>query len=264
MMLAGLLAQAGIHDGLHVVQTQSYGPEARLGAAKSDVVLSPHEIAFPEIVKPDLILCLSRDAYVTYGRRLAEGGRGWWTSRSPGGLDVGDDDLVLPLSRSAGKVGDPLVANTVALGALVALRSLVSRGALPRGPRAGSGRVPGAEPARARRRSPAGGQGVPAGARRGAPASRSPRPPPGGASAGPRARAIGVARDLPPSASRGRTLAVCSEAAWRGQFGFTRRRLVAAGPGFDPGSGFPEDGLGQAFSAPWYPSTLQVRPAGRG
>lgn len=133
VMLAGLLlAQAGMHDGLHVVQTQSYGPEARLGAAKSDVVLSPHEIAFPEIVEPDLILCLSRDAYVTYGRRLAEGGRRVVDEPLTRELDVGDDDLVLPLSRSAGEVGDPLVANAVALGALVALRGLVSRGALRR------------------------------------------------------------------------------------------------------------------------------------
>jgi 2-oxoglutarate ferredoxin oxidoreductase subunit gamma len=131
-MLAGLLlAQAGMHDGLHVVQTQSYGPEARLGAAKSDVLLSSHEIAFPEVVEPDLLLCLSRDAYVTYGGRLAEGGRRVVDEPLTRELAVGDD-LVLPLSRRATEVGDPLVANVVALGALVALRDVVSRDALRR------------------------------------------------------------------------------------------------------------------------------------
>ena len=66
MLAAFLLAQAATYEGLHVVQTQSYGPEARLGAAKSDVILSPHEIAFPEILTPDILLCLSRDAYAAY------------------------------------------------------------------------------------------------------------------------------------------------------------------------------------------------------
>lgn len=60
VMLAGVLtAEAGMHDGLHVVSTQSYGPEARLGAAKSEVVLSRHEIVLPDVRVPDVVVCLS-------------------------------------------------------------------------------------------------------------------------------------------------------------------------------------------------------------
>lgn len=131
-MLAGLLlAQAGMLDGLHVVQTQSYGPEARLGAAKSDVVLSADEIAFPEVIEPDLLLCLSSDAYRKYGRRLAEGGLRVVDEQVGRDLDVGGD-LVLPIIRTAREVGDVIVGNVVALGALVGARDLVSRAALVR------------------------------------------------------------------------------------------------------------------------------------
>jgi 2-oxoglutarate ferredoxin oxidoreductase subunit gamma len=129
-MLAGLLlAEAGMLDGLHVVQTQSYGPEARLGAAKSDVVLSADEIAFPEVIEPDLLLCLSTDAYRKYGRRIADGGLRLVDERVGQELDVGDD-LVLPITRTARELGDVIVANVVALGALVGVRDLVSRPAL--------------------------------------------------------------------------------------------------------------------------------------
>jgi 2-oxoglutarate ferredoxin oxidoreductase subunit gamma len=132
VMLAGLLlAEAGMLDGLHVVQTQSYGPEARLGAAKSDVVLSNEEIAFPEVLAPDLLLCLSADAYRKYGQRLADGGMRVLDERVGREVDVGDD-LVLPMTRTARELGNVIVGNVVALGALVGMGDLVSRDALSR------------------------------------------------------------------------------------------------------------------------------------
>jgi 2-oxoglutarate ferredoxin oxidoreductase subunit gamma len=125
MLAAFLLAQAATSEGLHVVQTQSYGPEARLGAAKSDVILSPHEIAFPEILTPDILLCLSRDAYQAY-----EASRGEETlllldqqAARELGLDQG---LVLPLTQTARELKAPFAANIVALGAIVELSEAVS------------------------------------------------------------------------------------------------------------------------------------------
>lgn len=127
IILAGvLLSEAGMYDGLNVVQTQTYGPQARLGASKSEVILSNDEIAFPEVDIPDLLLCLSRDAYVKYGKEL-----------SPNGIRIVDesitleetvtDSLLLPIQDIALKVGDPIVANIVAVGALIALKQFVTR-----------------------------------------------------------------------------------------------------------------------------------------
>lgn len=126
LILAGLLlAEAGSRDGLHVVQTQSYGPEARLGASKSDVVLSRSEIAFPGIVAPDFLLCLSRDAYLKYGQRVAPGGLRVVEATVARELDV-SDALLLPIVQVARDIGNVLVANVVALGALIALSNAVS------------------------------------------------------------------------------------------------------------------------------------------
>ena len=50
MILMGIiLAEAiGIYDGKYVAQTQSYGPEARGGSSKSEVIVSDEEIDYPE------------------------------------------------------------------------------------------------------------------------------------------------------------------------------------------------------------------------
>lgn len=130
VILAGvLLAEAGMHDGLQVVQTQSYGPAARLGAAKSEVVLSRHPIAFPEVGLPDAVLCLSRDAYGRYGSQLAEGGVRIVDREAVSDLPaVPADTVVLPVTATARELepGGAISANVVALGALVALTGVVS------------------------------------------------------------------------------------------------------------------------------------------
>jgi 2-oxoglutarate ferredoxin oxidoreductase subunit gamma len=130
LILAGLvLAEAGSREGLHVVQTQSYGPEARLGASKSDVILSRDEIAFPGVTKPDLLLCLSRDAFSKYGATVAQGGWCVVDRQVAAEVPVGDA-IVLPLVDTAQSLGDVIVTNIVALGALVALSGAVSQSTL--------------------------------------------------------------------------------------------------------------------------------------
>jgi len=121
VMLAGfLLAQAAMTDGLHVVQTQSYGPEARLGAAKSDVIVSPTEIAYPEVVAPDVFLCLSHDAFAAFSDSARPGALSIIDERAAHGFET-DEAIVLPLAETARECGAVLATNIVGLGALVAL-----------------------------------------------------------------------------------------------------------------------------------------------
>ncbi len=130
VMLAGfLLAQAAMEDGLNVVQTQSYGPEARLGAAKTDVILSGTEIAYPEVVAPDVFLCLSHDAFVAYADNVAPGAVSVLDRHAAGGLETGNA-IVLPLLDTARDCGAELATNIVGLGALVAVAGLVSENSL--------------------------------------------------------------------------------------------------------------------------------------
>jgi 2-oxoglutarate ferredoxin oxidoreductase subunit gamma len=130
VILAGvLLAEAGMLDGLNVTHTQSYGPAARLGAAKSDVVLSSFEITSPEVVVPDIALCLSTEAYARYREPLAEGGLLVVDDRLRAGVDIGDA-LALPFGRSAREVGGEIATNVLALGAIIALSGIVSAEAM--------------------------------------------------------------------------------------------------------------------------------------
>lgn len=136
VILAGvLLAEAGMHDGLHVVATQSYGPEARLGAAKTEVVLSSRPIVFPEVRIPDLIVCLSEDAFRKYAQPLAPGGlRLVEETVVDAGVELEPGTVTAPIIATARALGPngSVAANVVALGVLVALSEVVTEASLRR------------------------------------------------------------------------------------------------------------------------------------
>ncbi len=68
LILAGkILAEAAaIHAGLNATQSQSYGPEARGGASRSEVILSDGEIDYPKATEVDLMVALTQQSYDTY------------------------------------------------------------------------------------------------------------------------------------------------------------------------------------------------------
>jgi 2-oxoglutarate ferredoxin oxidoreductase subunit gamma len=127
LILAGvILAEAvGIHEGKFVAQTQSYGPEARGGASKSEVVISDQEIDYPKAVKPDILLVMNQTACDLYIFDV-----------KPGGILIVDSSLVhhlptslavaLPFTKIARELGHEMMANVVALGALATLTGVVS------------------------------------------------------------------------------------------------------------------------------------------
>ena len=132
MILAGIILAeaASIYDKKMAVQTQSYGPEARGGASKSEVVIADGEIDYPEVLSADVVVTLSQEAYDKYAATV-----------KPGGLLIVDDDKVsqirvedavkIPISRLAFETtGKTITANTVALGVLVGLTGVVSRQAI--------------------------------------------------------------------------------------------------------------------------------------
>ncbi|HTP01576.1 MAG TPA: 2-oxoacid:acceptor oxidoreductase family protein [Anaerolineales bacterium] len=132
MILAGIILAeaAAIHECKHVTQTQSYGPESRGGASRSEVVISDAEINHPEVLSPDVVLTLSQEAYNKFGKAL-----------QPDCLLIVDEDAVrtapdfqgvrVPIARLAQETtGRSITANTVALGVLVGLTRVVSRDAI--------------------------------------------------------------------------------------------------------------------------------------
>lgn len=125
-------AAACIHAGKNSVQTQSYGPESRGGACKSEVVISEEEIDFPKVVQPDVLILMSQHAYNEFA-----------TDTKPGGAVILDPDMIpteknlenakvfrVPATKIAEELGRRIVANIVMLGALVAITKLLDENAV--------------------------------------------------------------------------------------------------------------------------------------
>lgn len=122
LTMGKLLGQAlAIGHGYYVTQTQSYGPEARGGASRADLVVSSEPISYPKTEYLDLLVALSQEAAASYYSYL-----------KPRGTLLIDTDLVrqspssvalgLPFTRLAReKVGVPQATNVVALGAVAFL-----------------------------------------------------------------------------------------------------------------------------------------------
>jgi len=130
--LAGTLLgkAAALYDGKEAVFTQTYGPEARGGASRADIIISDRRIAYPFITRPHILAVLFQEAYEKFRPRLL-----------PGGLLIVEDDLVspqpddagairLPAIRTAEALGNKLAANIVLLGFLVGTSEVVSREAI--------------------------------------------------------------------------------------------------------------------------------------
>ncbi len=129
IVLAGVvLGEAAILEGQNSVQTQSYGPESRGGAARSDIIISRTEIDYPKVLQPDLLVALSQPAYDKYLAGAAE--------RT---LVIIDQELVSIHSAShlavsftvmAEDLGRKVVANSVMLGFITAVSGIVSSTAM--------------------------------------------------------------------------------------------------------------------------------------
>jgi 2-oxoglutarate ferredoxin oxidoreductase subunit gamma len=131
LILAGIIMgeAAAIFDGKQAVQSQSYGPEARGGASKSEVIISDEPIDFPKATTVDALLALTQEACDKYSRDLKEGGILLVDSDMVKKLPEGKFTVVgLPIVNIAkNKIGRTIVANIVALGAMVALTGIVTK-----------------------------------------------------------------------------------------------------------------------------------------
>ena len=73
VVLAGqLLGRAAVFDGLNVVQTQSYGAEARGSNAKSEVIVSEGKIGFPLVRSCDVLVAMSQQSLNLNAKDLKE------------------------------------------------------------------------------------------------------------------------------------------------------------------------------------------------
>lgn len=124
-----ILAEAAVlYEDFNATQSQSYGPEARGGATRTDVIISNSEILFPKVLQPDILICLTQIAFAKYHSILM-----------PGGVLITDTHFVkmdhrvdalcyeLPMyDQVMEQIGKPVVFNVCMLGAVMGLVDLVN------------------------------------------------------------------------------------------------------------------------------------------
>ena len=124
-----ILAEAAVlYENLNAVQSQSYGAEARGGATRSDVIISDSTIDYPKVIQPNVLVCLTQEAYNKFYQIIR-----------PGGLLVTDSRFVktqkkvdaqqreLPMYQKVmDKIGKPIVFNICMLGAVIGIADFIS------------------------------------------------------------------------------------------------------------------------------------------
>ena len=143
LLLAGkIIAEAAvIYDGKTATQAQSYGPEARGGISKSDVVISDGDIDFPAATQLDCLLAMTLESLDAYARDLKPGATALVDSDLVDRVPKGDFRVVkAPIVATArDRIGRPITANLVAVGIIAGLLDILSTPALESAVRA---RVP--------------------------------------------------------------------------------------------------------------------------
>jgi 2-oxoglutarate ferredoxin oxidoreductase subunit gamma len=132
ILMGVILAMAGARDHRYVVQTQSYGPEARGGYSRSDVIVSDAPIDYPELEQADLLVALSQAAADEYIGVLG-----------PDGVLVYDSENVMAVPRFQGErfgipftrlaleeTGRTQTTNILTLGAVAGITGVVTTGSL--------------------------------------------------------------------------------------------------------------------------------------
>jgi 2-oxoglutarate ferredoxin oxidoreductase subunit gamma len=129
ILAAIVLAEAAVNDNKNVVQTQSYGPEARGGSSMAGVIIDVDTIEYPKVTRPTVLLCMNQVSFNKYLPKV-----------EPGCTIIVDSTFVsgpfhkeykvqpFPITRTAKeKLEREVVANMLALGVINAATGLVNR-----------------------------------------------------------------------------------------------------------------------------------------
>ncbi len=123
LILAGvILAESAILSDLNAVQSQSYGPEARGGASKAEVIISDKEINFPKVIESDILISLTQKSFEEYVKNIKNNSVVIVDSAIDIGHLTSANIYKVPIIKTANEViQKPMTANIVTLGVLGSL-----------------------------------------------------------------------------------------------------------------------------------------------
>jgi len=121
---------ASVFSDYNAVQSQSYGPEARGGAARSEVIISDEKIGYPRPTSVDFFIAMSQEAFDTYRKDIRKDT-----------VIVIDPDLVpkhnigqpvhkVHAQKIAEKLGNKIVTNIVMVGAATSIFDVLKHDAV--------------------------------------------------------------------------------------------------------------------------------------
>ena len=115
-----------VHAGKHAAMIQSFGPEARGSSCSATLAMSEHEVLYPYVRHPDVLVAMSSEGYGLYRDELKDDGVLIYESNlvhpapKPGQRAWG-----VPSTRIAETLGKVLVQNVVMLGFFWAVTKIV-------------------------------------------------------------------------------------------------------------------------------------------
>jgi len=125
---AVILAEAAvIVEGLNATQSQTYGAAARGGATRTDIIISDSQIHYPKVIQPNVLVCLTQEAYGQYQGIIRPGGLLLSDTRFvQSEMKVDARQVELPMYLTVMEsIGKPIVFNICMLGALIKITGLV-------------------------------------------------------------------------------------------------------------------------------------------
>ena len=123
-----ILAEAAVlYEDLNATQTQVYGPEARGGATRADMIIADTKIRYPKVIQPNVLVCLTQEAYDKFSPIIRPGGLLLTDSRFVKTKTKVDAwPVALPMYNTIiEKIGKAIVFNICMLGAVIGLTGLL-------------------------------------------------------------------------------------------------------------------------------------------
>ena len=123
--LAGrVFSEAAIGSGYNVCQTQSYGPEARGGASRTDIIISKKEILYPNCRNLDILLAMNQESADKFGKSVRDEGIILVDTTFVNQIPEGRVYEYALTSISIEEFKTPMTANIIAVGMLASLTRL--------------------------------------------------------------------------------------------------------------------------------------------
>jgi len=127
VILAGFIIgkAASVFMDYQAVQSQSYGPEARGGAARSEVIISDEKIGYPRPLGVDCLVAMSQESFDTYRDDIRDDTTIIVDPDLVKNHDIGRPIYKIHGQQIAEELGNKIVTNIVMVGGFTSIFGLL-------------------------------------------------------------------------------------------------------------------------------------------